>query len=167
MKLHTIHLYMVIYARMIIHKCNRYQFTHTWTNKHMRECVVMHQTFVPGPSCCDPTLPCHEVFSRWECRFYWKLCCRWLEGLRRRRVAVIIQGQGIRAHLFIHLYYHMRWYRQYIDLCLHFCMGSWFHELLIMSANVFSLSFLLNNVFWSTFYWDFTEIILVGQHGVR
>ena len=45
------------------------------------------------------TRRCREVFSRWECGFYWKLCCCWLEGLRRRRVAVIMQGPGIRAHL--------------------------------------------------------------------
>ena len=46
---------------------------------------------------------CPEVFSGWECGFHWKLCCCWLEGLRRGRVAVIMQGQGIRAHLFIHI----------------------------------------------------------------
>ena len=68
---------------------------------------------------------CREVFSRWECGFHWKLCYCWLEGLRRRRVAVIMQGQGIRAHLFVYIYYHMR------------CMGSWFNVLLMISANVF------------------------------
>ena len=48
-------------------------------------------------------LRCREVFSRWECGFHWKLCCCWLEGLRRRRVAVIMQGPGICAHLFIYI----------------------------------------------------------------
>ena len=110
---------------------------------------------------------CREVFSRWECGFHWKLCCYWLEGLRRRRVAVIMQGQGIPAHLFIYIYYHMRCYRRNIDLCLYICMGSWFNVLMMMSANVFSFSFHLNNVLWVTFYWDFAEIILVGQHWVR
>ena len=64
---------------------------------------------------------CSEIFSRWECGFHWKLCCRWLEGLRRRRVAVIMQGHRIRAHPFIYIQYHMRCYRQNIDLYLYFC----------------------------------------------
>ena len=137
------------------------------TSQYNIECVVMHRTFVPGPLIAV-IRRCREVFSRWEHWFHWKLCCCWLEGLRRRRVAVIMQDQGIRAHLFIYIYYHMRCYRQNIDLCLYFCMGSWFNVLLMISANVFfSFSFLLNNVLWVTFYWDFAEIILVGQHWVR
>ena len=50
----------------------------------------------------------------------------------------------------------MRCYRQYIYLYLYFCKKSWFHLLQMKSANVFPLSFLLNNVF----HEHFTEILL-------
>ena len=110
---------------------------------------------------------CREVFSRWECGFHWKLCCCWLEGVRRRRVAVIMQGQVIRAHLFIYIYYHMRCYRQNIDLCLYFCMGSWFNVLLMISANVFFLFFSFKQCIVSNillrFCWDYTGRSALGQ----
>ena len=96
---------------------------------------------------------CREVFSRWECGFHWKLCYCWLEGLRRRRVAVIMQGQGIRAHLFIYIYYHMR------------CMGSRFNMLLMISANVFFCSFkqcIVSNIL-LRFCWDYTGRSALGQ----
>ena len=41
--------------------------------------------------------------------------------------------------------------------------GGQFHT----AGQFFFFSFLLNNVFWVTFYWDFAGIILVGQHWVR
>ena len=94
-------------------------------------------------------------------------CC-WLEGLRRRRVAAIMQGQGIHAHLFIYIWYHMRCYTQYIDLCLYFCMGSWFHVLLKISANVFFFLFfsfkqcIVSNTL-LRFCWDYTGRSALGQ----
>ena len=66
---------------------------------------------------------------------------------------------------------NMRWYRQCIDLCLYFCMGSWCHVLLIISANVISPFFslkqcILMNILLS-FYWDDTGPSALGQVKAR
>ena len=106
------------HAHMIIHKCKRYRFTHTWTNKPMSVLLCTGRLY-RDLYCCDPELPWGLQSVR--LRISLKAV---VEGLRRRRVAVIMQGQGIRAHLFIYILYHMRCYWQYIDLCLYLCMGS-------------------------------------------
>ena len=154
---------------MIIHTCNRYRFMNAWTNKHMCSCVRVccYAPDVSAGPFSAVIRRCREIFNRWECGFHWKLWCHWLKGLRRRRVVVIMQVPGIRAQLFIYTYYHMRCYRQYVDLYLYFCVGVMLSCAADDIGECFSSSFsfkkcILINIL-LRFYWDYTGRSALGQ----
>ena len=48
----------------------------------------------PGPCLTTATCRCRKNFSQWECSFYWKLHCHWLEFLRQHQIAVVRQCPG-------------------------------------------------------------------------
>ena len=46
----------------------------------------------PGPGIARAIRRCRKNFNQWQRSFQWKLCCHWLNFLRQRHVAVVIQG---------------------------------------------------------------------------
>ena len=40
---------------------------------------------------------CRKIFSQWQRSFQWQLWCHWLKLLRRRRIAIFIQGPVMRV----------------------------------------------------------------------
>ena len=130
-------------------------------------------------SCAKPTPKRTECTEAWtKCPLFWiqeyilstKVCLILLVGgiTAASGRCNNMQGQGIHAHLFIYIWYHMRCYTQYIDLCLYFCMGSWFHVLLMISANVFFFLFfsfkqcIVSNILLK-FCWIYTGRSALGQ----